>query len=116
MQFNLRYDSNEAGRKIKGFLDGISDLVEKSGSMTFSRSAAGRIGVQLFVLDGLVDEFARRDRSENAGELFAGYYYAKALLYAYASRTDDGRQYWIKAHAKRVNGRFAELCQPYYAG
>lgn len=114
MQFQVRYDSDEAARKIKGFLDGIADLVDKSGGLTFSRSSAGKIGVQLFVLDTLVDEFAERNKTESAWELFAAYFYAKALLYAYAGRSGDGRQYWTKARGKRVNGRFAELCQSHY--
>lgn len=114
MQFSLRYDGRKTERKIRGFLDGVSELIDKSGSLTFSRVAAGRIGVLLFVLDDLVEELAKHDKSEGVGELFADYFYAKALLYAYADRVDDGRQYWAKAHGKRVNARFAELCQRYY--
>ena len=116
MQFNLRHDSSETEREIRGFLDGIAGLIKKAGSPVFSREAAGKIGVRLCVLDALVDGLAKHDRGEDVRELFAGYYYAKALFYAYVGRANDGRQYWDKARAKRVNGQFVELCQRYYAG
>lgn len=114
MQFSLHYDSHEVERKISNFLKGIAELADKSGSLTFSRATAGEIGAPLFVLDTLVEELAKRDKSERVGELFAGYFYAKALFYAYDGKSGDGRQYWTKAHGKRVNARFAELCQRHY--
>ncbi len=117
MNFNVRYDSRTVEAKVRSFLKGLGKLEGRgSRSVTMSGKAAGEIGILLFALDQMVEEYGKVNRTEEAMELYAEYFYAKALMYALAGKKDEGKSYWDRAHAKKSSGDFAERCQVHYQG